>query len=63
MHHSMQSGSMARRFHFAHVCGIPAELVNWTPFSMVRQEAFSLLNPERFVQVSEYMRRRRRRRR
>ena len=28
---------------------------DWTPFSMVRQKAFSLLNPERFAQVSEYM--------
>jgi len=31
-------------------------IADWTPFSMVRQKAFSLLNPERFVQVSEYMR-------
>jgi TnpA family transposase len=30
-------------------------IADWTPFSMVRQKAFSLLNPDRFIQVSDYM--------
>jgi TnpA family transposase len=31
-------------------------IADWTPFSKVRQQAFSLLDSERFAQVSEYMR-------
>jgi hypothetical protein len=31
-------------------------IADWTPFSKVRQQAFSLLDAERFAQVSEYMR-------
>jgi TnpA family transposase len=35
---------------------VDPSIADWTPFSQVRQEAFSLLDPKRFVQVSEYMR-------
>jgi TnpA family transposase len=31
-------------------------IADWTPFSKVRQQAFSLLDASRFAQVSEYMR-------
>jgi hypothetical protein len=31
-------------------------IAGWTPFSKVRQQAFSLLDTTRFAQVSEYMR-------
>jgi TnpA family transposase len=31
-------------------------IADWTPFSKVRQRAFSLLDSERFARVSEYMR-------
>ena len=31
-------------------------IADWTPFSKVRQQAFSLLDSESFAQVSEYMR-------
>ena len=31
-------------------------IADWTPFSRVRQQAFSLLDAERFAKVSEYMR-------
>jgi TnpA family transposase len=30
-------------------------IADWTPFSKVRQQAFSMLDAERFAQVSEYM--------